>query len=73
MQVLPSGPAGSGSLHQPAGEEVVLRKKKRCRVLFSYQPLHDDELELKVKLCYYINIWWCYRKFVDKDYFSLVY
>ena len=48
--MLPSGPAGSGSLHQPAGEEVVLRKKKRCRVLFSYQPLHDDELELKVKL-----------------------
>ena len=25
-----------------------MRNKKRCRVLFSYQPVHDDELELKV-------------------------
>ena len=25
-----------------------MRSKKRCRVLFSYQPVHDDELELKV-------------------------
>ena len=24
----------------------MLRNKKRCRVLFSYQPLHEDELEL---------------------------
>ena len=26
----------------------MLRNKKRCRVLFSYQPLHEDELELNV-------------------------
>ena len=31
-----------------SGDSVQLRNKKRCRVLFSYQPLHDDELELKV-------------------------
>jgi len=29
-------------------EKVTLRNKKRCRVLFSYQPVHEDELELKV-------------------------
>ena len=33
--------------HQ-SGDSVVMRNKKRCRVLFSYQPVHDDELELKV-------------------------
>jgi len=44
IQVLPS--ASSSNLLQ-SGEEVVLRNKKRCRVLFSYQPVHDDELELK--------------------------
>ena len=29
-------------------EKVTLRNKKQCRVLFSYQPVHEDELELKV-------------------------
>ena len=33
--------------HQ-SNDPVVLRNKKRCRVLFSYQPVHEDELELKV-------------------------
>merc|ERR550539_1848599 len=28
-------------------EKVTLRNKKRCKVLFSYQPVHEDELELK--------------------------
>jgi len=45
------------------GEEVLLRKKKRCRVLFSYQPVHDDELELKVDqnldfMCEVEDGWW---------------
>ena len=31
------------------GQDVQLRKgKQRCRVLFSYRPTHDDELELKL-------------------------
>ena len=45
MQVLPT----SGSITNLSGSEpVMLRNKKRCRVLFSYQPLHEDELELTV-------------------------
>ena len=28
-------------------EKVTLRTKKRCKVLFSYQPVHEDELELQ--------------------------
>ena len=39
----------SGSTTNVSGSEpVMLRNKKRCRVLFSYQPLHEDELELSV-------------------------
>ena len=39
----------SGSITNLSGSEpVMLRNKKRCRVLFSYQPLHEDELELTV-------------------------
>merc|ERR1719458_1485226 len=60
-QVLPSVPVPSSPLKQ--GEEVLLRKKKRCRVLFSYQPVHDDELELKVDqnldfMCEVEDGWW---------------
>ena len=45
LQVLPT----SGSItNLPGQEPVMLRNKKRCRVLFSYQPLHEDELELNV-------------------------
>merc|ERR1719500_2221866 len=43
VKVLPT----SGSITNLSGSEpVMLRNKKRCRVLFSYQPLHEDELEL---------------------------
>ena len=41
-------PSTSASNLLQSGDEVILRNKKRCRVLFSYQPVHDDELELKV-------------------------
>ncbi len=45
----------------PMEEPVQLRRgqgqqrgsgvnKKKCRVLFSYQPKHEDELELKVRI-----------------------
>ena len=30
-----------------SSSDVELRKGKRCRVLFSYRPSHEDELELK--------------------------
>ena len=55
FQVLPTG--SSSNLLQ-SNEEVILRNKKRCRVLFSYQPVHDDELELKVtiKLSHLFNL-----------------
>ena len=48
--------------HQ-SGDSVVMRNKKRCRVLFSYQPVHDDELELKVDqvlewLGEVEDVWW---------------
>merc|ERR1719458_1355872 len=61
IKVLPSVPVPSSPLKQ--GEEVLLRKKKRCRVLFSYQPVHDDELELKVDqnldfMCEVEDGWW---------------
>jgi len=61
VKVLPSVPVPSSPLKQ--GEEVLLRKKKRCRVLFSYQPVHDDELELKVDqnldfMCEVEDGWW---------------
>merc|ERR1719188_1734620 len=47
VKVLPS--SSSTNLQQSSsGEPVQMRNKKRCRVLFSYQPVHDDELELKV-------------------------
>merc|ERR1719458_563400 len=64
IQVLPSVPVPSSPLKQ--GEEVLLRKKKRCRVLFSYQPVHDDELELKVDqnldfMCEVEDGWWKVR------------
>jgi len=61
VKVLPSAPVPSSPFKQ--GEEVLLRKKKRCRVLFSYQPVHDDELELKVDqnldfMCEVEDGWW---------------
>jgi len=60
IQVLPS--SSSSNLLQ-SGEEVILRNKKRCRVLFSYQPVHDDELELKADqlvefMCEVEDGWW---------------
>ena len=42
-KVLPANPS-----NDKGEEKVTLRNKKRCRVLFSYQPVHEDELELKV-------------------------
>jgi len=48
VKVLP-GSSSSTNLHQTVdGDVVQLRNKKRCRVLFSYQPVHEDELELQV-------------------------
>ena len=43
------GSSSSTNLHQTVdGDIVQLRNKKRCKVLFSYQPVHEDELELQV-------------------------
>merc|ERR1719342_189350 len=48
VKVLP-GSSSSTNLHQTVdGDVVQLRNKKRCKVLFSYQPVHEDELELQV-------------------------
>merc|ERR1719342_958685 len=48
VKVLP-GSSSSTNLHQTVdGDIVQLRNKKRCKVLFSYQPVHEDELELQV-------------------------
>merc|ERR1719419_735645 len=48
VKVLP-GSSSSTNLHQTGdGDVVQLRNKKRCKVLFSYQPVHEDELELQV-------------------------
>ena len=60
-QVLLSAPLPSSLLRQ--GEEIFLR---RCRVLFSYQPVHDDELELQVDQTFEFmgeveDRWWCGR------------
>ena len=38
----------NSSSNDKGEEKVTLRNKARCRVLFSYQPVHEDELELKV-------------------------
>jgi len=61
VKVLPSAPPPSSPLRQ--GEEVAMRRSKRCRVLFSYTPVHDDELELKVEqlvefMCEVEDGWW---------------
>jgi len=61
VKVLPSAPVASHAMKP--GEDVILRRKKRCRVLFSYQPLHEDELELKVDqlidfMCEVEDGWW---------------
>jgi len=61
VKVLPSVLTSSGSPMK--SDEMLLRNKKKCRVLFSYVPVHDDELELKVDqvidfLCEVEDGWW---------------
>ena len=46
-----------------SSSDVELRKGKRCRVLFSYRPSHEDELELKPNevidfICEVEDGWW---------------
>ncbi len=47
--MLPGAPVHPPGFH-PKGEDVQLRGKKMCRVLFSYSPAHDDELQLQVQV-----------------------
>merc|ERR1719300_2355401 len=47
VKVLP-GSSSSTNLHQTVdGDVVQLRNKKRCKVLFSYQPVSEDERNSK--------------------------
>merc|ERR1719319_449847 len=49
VKVLPTGSTGRTKPVEAKNEEILQQKNKKwCRVLFSYDKVHEDELDLKV-------------------------
>lgn len=64
VKVLPSGSSGRSKPVEAKNEDILQQKNKKwCRVLFSYDKVHEDELDLKVDqlvefVCSVEDGWW---------------